>query len=64
MRIQRRSYLEQNAGAVDVELTQGNLERIDAELPKPAGERYNEAGMAGVSLQGRRCRRADDESEA
>jgi aryl-alcohol dehydrogenase-like predicted oxidoreductase len=46
----RRTYLEQNAGAVDVELTQDELERIDAELPKPAGERYNEAGMAGVNL--------------
>ena len=46
----RRTYLEQNAEAVDVELTQDELERIDAELPKPAGERYNEAGMAGVNL--------------
>jgi len=46
----RRSYLEQNAGAVEVELTQDDLERIDAELPQPAGERYNEAGMAGVNL--------------
>jgi aryl-alcohol dehydrogenase-like predicted oxidoreductase len=46
----RRSYLEENAGAVDVELTQDDLERIDAELPRPAGERYNEAGMASVNL--------------
>ena len=46
----RRTYLEQNAGAVDVELTRDDLERIDAELPKPAGERYNEAGMASVNL--------------
>jgi aryl-alcohol dehydrogenase-like predicted oxidoreductase len=46
----RRTYLEQNAGAVEVELTQRDLERIDAELPKPAGERYNEAGMAAVNL--------------
>jgi aryl-alcohol dehydrogenase-like predicted oxidoreductase len=46
----RRSYLEQNAGAVEVELTHDDLERIDAELPNPAGERYNEAGMAGVNL--------------
>ena len=46
----RRAYLEQNAGAVDVELTQEELARIDAELPKPAGERYNEAGMAAVNL--------------
>jgi aryl-alcohol dehydrogenase-like predicted oxidoreductase len=46
----RRTYLEQNAGAVDVELTRDELQRIDAELPKPAGERYNEAGMATVNL--------------
>jgi aryl-alcohol dehydrogenase-like predicted oxidoreductase len=46
----RRTYLEQNAGAVEVELTRDELERIDAELPKPAGERYNEAGMATVNL--------------
>jgi aryl-alcohol dehydrogenase-like predicted oxidoreductase len=46
----RRTYLEQNAGAVDVELARDDLERIDAELPRPAGERYNEAGMASVNL--------------
>jgi aryl-alcohol dehydrogenase-like predicted oxidoreductase len=46
----RRSYLEQNAGAIDVELTADELARIDAELPKPAGERYDEAGMAAVDL--------------
>jgi aryl-alcohol dehydrogenase-like predicted oxidoreductase len=46
----RRTYLEQNAGAVVVELTQDDLERIGAELPRPAGERYNEAGMASVNL--------------
>ena len=46
----RRSYLEQNAGAVDVELTNEDLARIDAELPEAAGERYDEAGMATVHL--------------
>ena len=46
----RRTYLEQNAGSIDVELTPDDLARIDAELPQPAGERYDEAGMAGVSL--------------
>ena len=45
-----RVYLEQNAGAVAVELTREELARIDAELPEPAGERYNEAGMADVNL--------------
>ena len=46
----RRTYLEQNAGSIDIELTPDDLARIDAELPKPAGERYDEAGMAGVGL--------------
>jgi aryl-alcohol dehydrogenase-like predicted oxidoreductase len=46
----RRTYLEQNAGAVDVELTDDELARIDAELPEAVGERYNEAGMASVNL--------------
>jgi aryl-alcohol dehydrogenase-like predicted oxidoreductase len=46
----RRAYLEQNADAVDVELTAEDLARIDAELPQVAGERYNEAGMAAVNL--------------
>src|SRR5213595_2733906 len=41
----RRSYLEQNAAAVDVELTDEDLTRIDAELPTVARERYDEAGM-------------------
>jgi len=46
----RRTYLEQNAAAVDVELTPEELARIDAELPEVAGERYDEAGMATVNL--------------
>jgi len=46
----RRSYLEQNADAVDVELTDEDLARIDAEVPKAAGERYDEVGMATVNL--------------
>ena len=45
----RRSYLEQNVGAVDVALTAADLARIDAELPEVAGERYDEAGMATVN---------------
>jgi aryl-alcohol dehydrogenase-like predicted oxidoreductase len=46
----RRTYLEQNAGAVDVELTPDDLARIEAELPAVAGERYDEAGMSSVNL--------------
>jgi aryl-alcohol dehydrogenase-like predicted oxidoreductase len=46
----RRRYLEENAAAVDVELSPDDLTRIDAELPAAAGERYDEAGMASVDL--------------
>ena len=46
----RRKYLEENAAAVDVELTDQDLARIEAELPSAAGERYDEAGMASVNL--------------
>jgi aryl-alcohol dehydrogenase-like predicted oxidoreductase len=46
----RRTYLEENAAAADIELTADDLARIDAELPRAAGERYNEAGMASVNL--------------
>ena len=44
----QRKYLEENAAAADVELTDEDLARIDAELPAVAGERYDEAGMAAV----------------
>jgi aryl-alcohol dehydrogenase-like predicted oxidoreductase len=46
----RRTYLEENAAAADIELTADDLARIDAELPRAAGERYDEAGMASVNL--------------
>ena len=46
----RRKYLEENAAAVDVELTDEDLARIDAELPEVAGDRYDQAGMASVNL--------------
>ncbi len=46
----RRSYLEQNAAAADINLTDEDLRRIDAELPAVAGERYDESGMASVNL--------------
>ena len=45
----RRKYLEDNARAVDVELTDEDLARLDAELPTVAGARYDEAGMASVN---------------
>ncbi|HYW17375.1 MAG TPA: aldo/keto reductase [Allosphingosinicella sp.] len=48
----RRSYLEQNIGALEVSLTKEELERIDRILPPGAasGQRYHEAGMAAVNL--------------
>ena len=46
----RRTYLEQNAAAADVHLTEEDLRRIVAELPPVAGDRYDEAGMAAVHL--------------
>jgi aryl-alcohol dehydrogenase-like predicted oxidoreductase len=46
----RRKYLEENAAAVDVELTDEDIARIEAEVPAAAGDRYNEAGMAAINL--------------
>ena len=47
----RVQYLEDNVGAVGVELTQEDLRRIDQVFPKgaAAGERYMEGGMATVN---------------
>ena len=46
----RRKYLEENAAAVEIELSDEDLARIEAEVPSAAGERYDEAGMASVNL--------------
>jgi aryl-alcohol dehydrogenase-like predicted oxidoreductase len=46
----RRTYLEENAAAADLELSAEDLARIDAELPPVAGARYDEQGMASVNL--------------
>ena len=47
----RRKYLEENAAAVEVTLTEEDMRRIDEVAPKgvAAGERYNEAGMRTVN---------------
>jgi aryl-alcohol dehydrogenase-like predicted oxidoreductase len=45
----RRTYLEQNAGALDVELTPEELARVAEAIATPAGERYDEAGMRSVN---------------
>jgi aryl-alcohol dehydrogenase-like predicted oxidoreductase len=46
----RRKYLEENAGAMDVTLTEDDLRRIDEVAPRgaAAGTRYPEAMMASV----------------
>jgi aryl-alcohol dehydrogenase-like predicted oxidoreductase len=46
----RRKYLEENAAAVDIELTSDDLAQIEAELPAVSGARYDEAGMAGINI--------------
>jgi aryl-alcohol dehydrogenase-like predicted oxidoreductase len=45
----RRSYLEQNAGAAEVELTEEDLARL-AELPEGAGQRYDEDGLRALNV--------------
>ena len=47
----RREYLEENAAAADVELTDEDLWRIEEVAPAgaAAGERYDEAGMGAVN---------------
>ncbi|MBK5117886.1 MAG: aldo/keto reductase, partial [Thermoleophilia bacterium] len=46
----RRTYLEQNAAASEVELSDEEVKRIEAELPEVAGERYDPSGMASVNI--------------
>jgi aryl-alcohol dehydrogenase-like predicted oxidoreductase len=46
----RRTYLEQNAGALEVKFSDQDLAEIEAELPEPAGDRYDEEGMRAVSV--------------
>jgi aryl-alcohol dehydrogenase-like predicted oxidoreductase len=44
-------YLDQNIGALDVELSEEDLKRLDAILPPgaAAGERYHARGMETVN---------------
>ena len=44
-----QSYLEENLGALDVELTAADLERIESAFPKGAtvGERYADMSSVG-----------------
>ena len=41
----RRRYLEQNAAALDVELTPDDLEQVGEAIGAPAGDRYDASGM-------------------
>ncbi len=52
----RRSYLEQNAGALDVELSAEELEQVAEAIAAPAGARYDESGMRAVNVEARRGR--------
>lgn len=45
----KRSRLDENVGAVDVELTAGELEEIATALPEPAGDRYPPNMMATIN---------------
>jgi len=47
----RRKYLDENAAAVDMQLTPAELERIDAAMPRgaAAGTRYVAGGMSAVN---------------
>jgi aryl-alcohol dehydrogenase-like predicted oxidoreductase len=47
----RRTYLEENAGAIEIELTKADLERIEESLrgETVAGERYPALAMKGVN---------------
>jgi aryl-alcohol dehydrogenase-like predicted oxidoreductase len=44
----RRRYLEENAAAVDIELTEDEAQRIADALPEPAGLRYPEEMMRTI----------------
>jgi aryl-alcohol dehydrogenase-like predicted oxidoreductase len=44
----RRTYLEENAASAEIDLSEDDLERIEAELPEAVGERYDAVGMTAV----------------
>jgi aryl-alcohol dehydrogenase-like predicted oxidoreductase len=46
----RRSYLEENLAAADIELSVEEAERIAAAVPAAAGGRYDEQGMRTLNL--------------
>ncbi len=44
----RRKYLEENCAAADVRLDADDLARIEREVPRAAGDRYDRSGMATI----------------
>jgi aryl-alcohol dehydrogenase-like predicted oxidoreductase len=46
----RRSYLEENLAAVDIELSPSESQRIADAVPAAAGDRYDPQGMRTVGL--------------
>ncbi len=44
----RRSYLEENVAAVEIELTEEEVQQITEALPEPAGDRYTEEMMRSI----------------
>ncbi len=45
----RRSYLEENVAAFEIELGDDELEALESAAGEVAGDRYNESGMASVN---------------
>jgi aryl-alcohol dehydrogenase-like predicted oxidoreductase len=45
----RRTYLEENAAAAEVDLTEDDIESIAAELPEAVGDRYDAVGMTALN---------------
>ena len=43
------AYLEENLAAADIELSDEEVQRIAAEIPPAAGERYDPEGMRTVN---------------
>src|SRR6185437_4621511 len=41
----RRTYIEENAAAAEIDLSEGDIERIAEALPEAVGARYDAAGM-------------------
>jgi aryl-alcohol dehydrogenase-like predicted oxidoreductase len=46
----RRTYLEENLAAADVQLSEAEAREIAEAVPAPAGDRYPEAVMRSVNL--------------